>query len=102
MAFDSVRDSVTRREFASANAAAVLALKEIDTWLATEQKRGTNAFAIGPELFRDMLRSTERVELPLDSLEAEGRADLERNLASLGPRAGSMPAAFPSASAWKK
>jgi hypothetical protein len=83
MAFDSVRDSVTRREFASANAAAVLALKEIDTWLATEQKRGTNAFAIGPELFRDMLRSTERVELPLDSLEAEGRADLERNLASL-------------------
>ena len=83
MAFDSVRDSVTRREFASANAAAVLALKEIDTWLATEQKRGTNSFAIGPELFRDMLRSTERVELPLDSLEAQGRADLERNLASL-------------------
>jgi hypothetical protein len=83
MAFDSVRDSVTRREFASANAAAVLALKEIDTWLATEQKRGTNAFAIGPELFRDMLRSTERVELPLDSLEAQGRADLERNLAAL-------------------
>jgi hypothetical protein len=83
MAFDSVRDSVTRREFASANAAAVLALKEIDTWLATEQKRGTNGFAIGPELFRDMLRSTERVELPLDSLEAQGRADLERNLASL-------------------
>jgi uncharacterized protein DUF885 len=83
MAFDSVRDSVTRREFASANAAAVLALKEIDSWLATEQKRGTTGFAIGPELFRDMLRSTERVELPLDSLEAQGRADLERNLASL-------------------
>jgi len=83
MAFDSVRDSVTRRDFASANAAAVLALRDMDAWLATEQKRGTTAFAIGPELFRDMLRSTEMVEVSLDSLEAKGRADLERNLAAL-------------------
>ncbi len=83
MAFDSVRDSVTRRDFASANAAAVLALREMDGWLATEQKRGTNAFALGPELFRDMLRSTEMVEVSLDSLEARGRADLERNLSAL-------------------
>jgi len=83
VAFDSVTDSVTRRDFASANAAAVRALKEMDAWLATEQKRGTDAYAIGPELFRDMLKSTEMVELPLDSLEAEGRADLERNLAAL-------------------
>jgi len=83
MAFDSVRDSVTRRDFASANAAAVLALRDMDAWLATEQKRATTAFAIGPELFRDMLRSTEMVEVSLDSLEAKGRADLERNLAAL-------------------
>jgi hypothetical protein len=55
----------------------------MDAWLATEQKRGTHAFAIGPELFRDMLRSTERVEVPLDTLEAQGRADLDRNLAAL-------------------
>ncbi len=83
VAFDSVTDSVTRREFASANAAAVRALKEMDVWLAAEQKRGTNSYAIGPELFRDMLKSTEMVEMPLDSLEAKGRADLERNLAAL-------------------
>jgi hypothetical protein len=55
----------------------------MDGWLAAEQKRGTNAFAIGPELFRDMLRSTEMVDMSLDSLEAQGRADLERNLAAL-------------------
>jgi hypothetical protein len=83
LAFDSVTDSVTRREFASANTAAARVLKEMDGWFATEQTRGTNAYAIGPELFRDMLRSTEMVELPLDSLEAKGRADLERNLAAL-------------------
>jgi len=81
--FDSVTDSVKRRDFASANAAAVLALKEMDAWLAAEQKRGTGAYAIGPELFRDMLRSTEMVVIPLDSIEAEGRADLESNLAAL-------------------
>jgi hypothetical protein len=83
MAFDSVTDSVIRRDFSSANAAAIGALKEMDAWLATEQKRGTAAYALGPELFRDMLKSTEMVELPLDSLEAKGRADLERNLAAL-------------------
>jgi len=82
-AFDSVTDSVKRRDFASANAAAVLALKETDAWLAAEQKRGTDAYAIGPELFRDMLRSTEMVVIPLDSIEAEGRADLESNLVAL-------------------
>ena len=82
-AFDSVTDTVTRREFAAANAAAILALKEAETWLAAEQKRGTSAFAIGPELFRDMLRSTEMVDVSLDSLEAKGRADLQSNLRAL-------------------
>ena len=81
--FDSVTDTVTRREFASANAAAILALKEVESWLAAEQKRGTDAFAIGPELFRDMIRSTEMVDVSLDTLEAKGRADLERNLGAL-------------------
>ncbi len=81
--FESVIDTVTRREFASANAAAILALKEVETWLAAEQQRGTDAFAIGPELFRDMVRSTELVDVSLDTLEARGRADLERNLAAL-------------------
>ena len=83
VAFDSVADSITRRDFASANAAAVLALKKMDAWLATEQQRGTNAYALGPELFRDMLRSTEMVDVPLDSLEAKGKEDLERNLVVL-------------------
>jgi hypothetical protein len=83
LAFDSVTDAVAQRDFASANAAAILALKEAEAWLATEQKRGTNAYAIGPELFRDMLRSTEMLDISLDSLEAKGRVDLEGNLRAL-------------------
>jgi hypothetical protein len=83
VAFDSVRDSVTRQEFTRANGAAVQALKEIDGWLAQEQKRGTAAYAMGPQLFQDMLKSTEMVDVPLDRLEAIGRADMDRNLAAL-------------------
>jgi uncharacterized protein DUF885 len=83
MAFDSVQDSVIRRDFASANAAAVKALKEMDAWLATQQKQGTNAYAMGPELFQDMLKLTEMVDVPLERLEALGRADLERNQKAL-------------------
>jgi hypothetical protein len=84
LAFDSVTDTLTRRDFASANAAAILALKEAEAWLIAEQKRGTAAFAIGPELFRDMLRSTEMLDMSLDSLKAKGSADLEANLKALG------------------
>jgi hypothetical protein len=81
--FDSVQDSVVRGEFARANAAAVRALKDMDAWLGQEQERGTNEYAMGPELFRDMLNSTEMVDVPLDRLEALGREDLNRNLSAL-------------------
>ncbi|MBA3259394.1 MAG: DUF885 domain-containing protein [Gemmatimonadales bacterium] len=81
--FASVKDSALQREFAGANAAAVKALREVAAWFAEQEKRGNEAYAMGPELFRGMLRMTEGVELPLDSLEARGRADLERNVAAL-------------------
>ena len=37
----------------------------------------TEDFAMGAELFAKMLYATERVDTPLDELEAIGRADLE-------------------------
>jgi hypothetical protein len=81
--FDSVQDSTLRREFTEANAKAVQALKELSAWLGEQVKAGTDNYALGPELFAEMLRSTEGVDLPLDQVEARGRADLERNLAAL-------------------
>ncbi len=81
--FASVEDSTLRREFVAANTDAVKALRDLAGWLAEQEKKGTDAYALGPELYRDMLRMTEGVELPLDSLEARGRADLERNVAAL-------------------
>ena len=70
LAFDSVTDSRCPERFRLGQCRGRLALKEMAAWFASEQKRGTDAFAIGPELFREMLRTTERVDIPLDSLEA--------------------------------
>jgi uncharacterized protein DUF885 len=81
--FDSVQDSTLQREFDQANAGAITALKELGAYFGEQAKRGTQAYALGPTLFRDMLKSTEGVETPLDSLELLGRRDLERNLLAL-------------------
>jgi hypothetical protein len=81
--FASVRDSAARGEFAAASAGAVKALRDLAAWFAEQEKAGTDQFAMGPERFGEMLRMTEGVDLPLDSVEARGRADLERNLAAL-------------------
>lgn len=82
-AFADVSDDALRREFDSTRARAVTALRELAAWLAEEEKRGTDAYALGPELFSEMLRMTEGVDVPLDSLERRGREDLDRNLAAL-------------------
>jgi hypothetical protein len=82
-AFADVSDNTLRREFDSTRTRAATALHEMATWFREEGKRGTDAYAIGPERFSEMLRMTEGVDVPLDSLERRGREDLDRNLAAL-------------------
>jgi Bacterial protein of unknown function (DUF885) len=81
--FAPVKDSTLQAEFRATNAKAIQALKETADWFGAEAKSGTDKYALGPELFREMLRMTEGVDLPLDVLEAKGRADMDRNLAAL-------------------
>lgn len=81
--FESVEDSTLQHRFAEANGKAVQALRGLSSWLEQQVKTGTDNYALGPELFSEMLRQTEGVELSLDQLEARGRADLERNLTAL-------------------
>src|SRR5262249_58155701 len=81
--FASVTDTAVRRTLETANAGAVAALEKAAAWFTAEEKRGTDAYALGPELFSEMLRMTEGVNEPLDSLEAQGRRDLDRNLTAL-------------------
>ncbi len=81
--FSAVEDPALQAEFADANRMAVAALKLLDAWLADQEEDATDDFAIGSELFTEMLRRTEGVEIPLDRIREVGEQDLERNLVAL-------------------
>lgn len=81
--FASVQDPAAQAELASANAAAAQAMDGLKSWLESERAHGTQGFALGEPLFQEMLRVTERVDLPVERLLEIGNADLERNGAAL-------------------
>jgi Bacterial protein of unknown function (DUF885) len=81
--FAAVQDAALQSAFRAANGDAITAMKGLDTWLATQEATGTDAFALGPEKFRALLLATEGVDTPLDELERIARKDLDRNLATL-------------------
>jgi uncharacterized protein (DUF885 family) len=58
-------------------------MHELAAWLAGQRANATDAYALGPERFVQMLKATEGVTTPLDELRAIGRADLERNQKAL-------------------
>jgi len=81
--FVSVQDAALRASFDSARLGAARAFHAMDAWFDTLKATATDSFAMGAELYGKMLWMTERVAVPLDTLEAIGRADLARNLAAL-------------------
>ncbi len=81
--FASVKDPALAADLKSANTAAVKAMTDLTEWLKSQRATATDDFALGPELFAQMLMDTERVNTPLKDIEAAGRADLERNTTEL-------------------
>ena len=81
--FASVADAQLQADFRAANTTAVAALRSFDSWLQGLRGSAGGSYALGADAFSEMLRETERVDMPLDRIEAAGRADLERNLAAL-------------------
>ena len=79
----AVEDEDLQQEFASANMCSHRAMQDMADWLKSNMPNATEDFALGPDLFRQMLWDTERVDIPLDRLEAIGRADMARNLQNL-------------------
>jgi hypothetical protein len=79
----AVEDQDLQQAFSSANASAIAAMQEMTDWLKSNMPNATEDFALGPDLFREMLWDTERVDISLQELEAIGRADMARNLQSL-------------------
>jgi hypothetical protein len=82
--FAPVADPDLQAGLREANAGAAAAMRELGAWfhdqIATSPVDG---FSLGADLFRAMLRETERVDVPLEELEAAGRRELERNLSAL-------------------
>ena len=81
--FAQLTDEKLKHELIEATAAAAAAMDALTAWLETQRAAGTDDFAMGAPRFLEMLRQTERVDMPLEELELVGRKDLERNLAAL-------------------
>lgn len=82
-AFAGVSEPALQAQFESAQRDAAKAMRELADWLDRQIPAATSDYALGAERFREMLRATEAVEIPLDALETAGRRDLDRNLAAL-------------------
>jgi hypothetical protein len=81
--FASVTDPAAQKELADASRAAAAAMDGLKSWLQAQSKRASGSFALGEPLFLEMLKATERVDVPIAQLVAVGRADLERNTEAL-------------------
>ena len=78
-AFADVKDDGLHQRFDQSAARASKAMHDLAQWLDGKRPNATQDFALGPERFSRMLKTTEAVDVPLDKLEAIGRADLKRN-----------------------
>lgn len=81
--FASVNDPVKQAQLAAANAAAAKSMQELADWFAAQRPQATQAYALGPDLFAKMVRTTEQVDVPLERLRQIGAQDMARNLAAL-------------------
>ena len=81
--FATVQDEGAQKELADASSAAAAAMEGLKKWLQGQRGKAGGNFALGDPLFVEMLKATERVEVPIAQLVAVGQADLERNTAAL-------------------
>ena len=87
-----------KAELGSLNKARERAARAVDDFVAVLRdrlQRASPEFAIGPELYRKMLRYGEMVDIPLSRLLQVGQADLERNLEKLSEVAAQIDPAKP-------
>jgi uncharacterized protein (DUF885 family) len=81
--FASVADADLQKQLAEADTAAAQAMEALKLTLVEDLKKANDKFALGPELYAQMIQQTERVDMPVEQIEAAGRADLDRNTAAL-------------------
>jgi uncharacterized protein (DUF885 family) len=86
--FASVSDPELQKQLSDADTAAAQAMDALKRTLEEDRKQANDKFALGPDMYAQMVSQTERVDLPVDQIEAAGRADLDRNTAALKAECG--------------
>jgi uncharacterized protein (DUF885 family) len=81
--FASVTDPDLQKQLSEADTAAAQAMDALKRTLEEDRKQANDKFALGPDLYAQMISQTERVDVPVEQIEAAGRADLDRNTAAL-------------------
>ena len=81
--FASVNDPAMQKDLTDADTNAANAMANLTNYLTGLRKTATDNFALGKDLYAQMVKDTEMVDLPIEQIEAAGRADLERNTAAL-------------------
>jgi uncharacterized protein (DUF885 family) len=86
--FASVSDPDLQKQLSEADTAAAQAMDALKRTLEEYRKQATDKFALGPDLYAQMVLKTEGVSLAVDQIEAAGRADLDRNTTALKSECG--------------
>jgi uncharacterized protein (DUF885 family) len=81
--FASVTDSDLQKQLTDADTAAAQAMDGLKSTLIEARKKANDSYVLGPDLYAQMVAQTESVNVPVDQIEAAGRADLDRNTAAL-------------------
>ena len=81
--FASVNDADLQKDLADADTNAAAAMTNLTNYLIGLRKTATDKFALGKDLYAQMLKDTEMVDIPIEQIEAAGRADLDRNTQAL-------------------
>jgi uncharacterized protein (DUF885 family) len=81
--FASVTDPDLQKQLTEADTAAAQAMDGLKSTLVEARKKANDNYALGPDLYAQMVAQTESVNVPVDQIEAAGRADLDRNTTAL-------------------
>lgn len=83
LAFAAVTDPALKKALTDAIEPAAKAMQGLADWIKSNEGKATAVQPLGAEKYAKMLQMTERVDLPIATVEAAGRADMERNIAAL-------------------
>jgi Bacterial protein of unknown function (DUF885) len=81
--FASVSDPGLQKQLTDADTNAATAMTNLKNYLIGLRKTATDAFPLGKDEFTQMVKDTERVDVPVEQIEAAGKADLQRNTEAL-------------------